>query len=127
MTITGDEDLPSAADGDTERCMYCRAILDPIEGSKLPKWFVSDDSNVCDDCYEKRREENERERAALADRLLWMLTSLEREVIMLIYGWNERRHCYSLDEVADRIGITRQRVTEIHGQAIKQTRGLAKE
>jgi len=54
MTTTGDEDLPSAADGDTERCMCCRAILDPIEGSKLPKWFVSDDSNVCDDCYEKR-------------------------------------------------------------------------
>jgi DNA-directed RNA polymerase specialized sigma24 family protein len=124
MTTTGDGKLSSAADGDCVRCLFCRLVVDAIEGPESPGWPEFDRWTVCDDCSEKLDKEN----AAFGlDRLLSMLPSLEREVFMLRYGLNDDRQYYSLDEIADRLGIARQRVTEIEEQAFEKLRASAQE
>jgi len=123
MTTTGDGKLSSAADGDCVRCLFCRLVVDAIEGPDSPGWPVFDGWTVCDDCSEKLDKEN----AAFGldlDRVLSMLPSLEREVLMLRYGLYDDRQFHSLDEIADRLGIARQRVTEIEEQALEKTRAF---
>jgi DNA-directed RNA polymerase specialized sigma24 family protein len=124
MTTTGDGELSSAADGDCVRCLFCHLVVDAIEGPESPGWPAFDHWTVCDDCSEKLDKEN----AAFGlDRLLSMLPSLEREVFMLHYGLNDDRQYYSLDEIADRLGIAHQRVTEIEEQAFEKLRAFAQE
>jgi DNA-directed RNA polymerase specialized sigma24 family protein len=125
MTTSLDEEFTPDTDGGSARCMFCDTVVDVPEGPEPPGWPVFDGWTVCDDCSEKL----EKEAPVIADgidRLLSILTSVEREVLMLHYAWDryDRKH-YSFDEIGERLGITPQRVAEIEEQALEKTRSFA--
>ena len=84
---------------------------------------------VCDDCSERL----EKQAPIIADgidRLLSILSPLEREVLTLRYGnFGSQQgllsQSHSFDDIGERLGITPQRVAEIHEQALEKTRSFA--
>lgn len=60
-------------------------------------------------------------RTARIDRLLAVLSNRERRVICLYYGIDEDTN-YTLDEIAQQFGITRERVRQIKEAAVRKLR-----
>ncbi len=68
-------------EGGPARCMFCNTVVDVPEGQEPPGWPVFDGWTVRDECSEKLEKE-----APVIDRLLSILTSVEREVLTLHYA-----------------------------------------
>jgi DNA-directed RNA polymerase specialized sigma24 family protein len=121
MTTTLHGEVTPGTEGGPARCLFCNSVVDVPEGQEPPGWPVFDGRTVCADCSEKL--ENE---APVIDRLLSILTSVEREVLTLHYGYGRSdRQCYNFDEIGERLGITPMRVAEIEKLALERTRSFA--
>ena len=57
------------------------------------------------------------------EEVLGLLTPRERKVLMLRFGLEEDGHQHTLAEVGDALGISRERVRQIEGQALHKLRG----
>jgi DNA-directed RNA polymerase specialized sigma24 family protein len=118
MTTTGDRQFTPGTEGRSARCVLCHGeqetVIEPIEEPAPPGTTLDD--FICDHCFEGLKKDGE-----ILDRLLSILTSLEREVINLRYGRYDRCY-YSFDEIGERLGITPQHVAEIEEQALEKTR-----
>jgi RNA polymerase primary sigma factor len=57
--------------------------------------------------------------------VLNLLTGRELEIIQHYYGFKEYNQHYSLDEIADKMGLTRERVRQLKDKALKKVRKAA--
>jgi DNA-directed RNA polymerase specialized sigma24 family protein len=117
MTTTLHGEVTPGTEGGPARCVFCNTVVDVPERQEPP----FDGWTVCDDCAEKAEKG-----ARVIDRLLSILTSVEREVLTLHYGYGRSdRQCYNFDEIGERLGITPMRVAEIEKLALEKTRSFA--
>ena len=126
MTTPGDEQLTTGSDGGPARCLFCNVIVDLTEGSESPRWPAFDGETVCDACSERLEKEAPAD-AAVIERCLSILTSLEREVVMLHYGICDSKRFWRLDEIAERLGIKPERVAEIEKHSLEKTSAIRPE
>jgi hypothetical protein len=124
MKTTLDGDFMPDAEGGPARCLFCDLVIDMSEGRQSPGWPVFDGVTVCHDCSEKLETEAPANAASI-DRVLSILTSVEREVLTLHYGLLDRQ-CYNFDEIGERLGLTPQLVAEIEGLALEKTSSFAR-
>jgi RNA polymerase sigma factor (sigma-70 family) len=123
MTNSLEGEFAPDTEGGPARCIFCNTVVDVTERRESPGWPVYDGRTVCDACSERL----EKQAPAIADeidRLLSVLTPVEREVLTLHYGPYDQLH-HSFDEIAERLGITAERVAEIEAQALEKTRSFA--
>ena len=122
MTTTLHGEITPGTEGGPACCLFCNRVVDVPERHEPPGWPVFDGRTVCDDCSEKLEKE-----APVIDRILSILTSVEREVLTLHYGYGRSdRQCYNFNEIGERLGITPVRVAEIEGLALEKTRSFAR-
>jgi hypothetical protein len=117
MATTLHGGVTPGTEGGPARCVFCNTVVDVPERQEPP----FDGWTVCDDCAEKAEKG-----ARVIDRLLSILTSVEREVLTLHYGYGRSdRHWYSFDEIGKRLGNTPQRVAEIEDRSLEKPRSFA--
>ncbi|MFH0893957.1 MAG: RNA polymerase sigma factor RpoD/SigA [Bacteroidota bacterium] len=92
-------------------------ILD--ETVNLLDVFVSNDDKATDDLMIKESLSKE------IDRSLSSLTDREKDVVLLFYGIGEN-HGHTLDEIAERFDLTRERVRQIKEKAIRRLKHTAR-
>ena len=102
---------------------YQELILDPV--SLSTKIGEDEDSELIEfipdtDNYEQRYVFNKALREAFED-VFNVLTDREKEVIKLRFGFDDGR-CMTLEEVGERFGVTRERIRQIEGKALRKIR-----
>jgi DNA-directed RNA polymerase specialized sigma24 family protein len=125
MTTSPDDEFTPDTEGGPARCIFCTSVVDVTDAQESPGWPVFDGRTVCDECSEKL-EQQAPAVAAEIERVLSVLTPVEREVLTLHYGPYDQQH-HSFDEIAERLGITAQRVAEIEAEALEKTHSFAQE
>lgn len=59
------------------------------------------------------------------DRIMRKLDALPdrtRQIMLMRYGFNDKHYCYTLDEIGEQLGITRERVRQIEKQTLNDLR-----
>ncbi len=113
MTTTGDVPFTPTTDGAHLRCLFCETLVDIADrpGSEFDDW------TFCDACWAKLEADGEE-----FERMLLILTDLEREVLML--HWGIGRQCHRFDEIGERSGVTSERAAEVFQQAFAKARSF---
>ncbi len=102
---------------------YQELILEPV--SLSTKIGEEEDSELIEfipdtDNYEQRYVFNKALREAFED-VFNVLTDREKEVIKLRFGFDDGR-CMTLEEVGQKFGVTRERIRQIEGKALRKIR-----
>ena len=102
---------------------YQELILEPV--SLSTKIGEEEDSELIEfipdtDNYEQRYVFNKALREAFED-VFNVLTDREKEVIKLRFGFDDGR-CMTLEEVGKKFGVTRERIRQIEGKALRKIR-----
>lgn len=100
---------------------YQELILEPV--SLSTKIGEEEDSELIEfipdtDNYEQRYVFNKALREAFED-VFNVLTDREKEVIKLRFGFDDGR-CMTLEEVGQKFGVTRERIRQIEGKALRK-------
>lgn len=108
---------------------FARSI--PAEYTQLDR-FRTGNEEVFDQASDPRSERlneefvNQRQHEALMD-LLSQLESRERDIIVLRYGLKERSAPQTLEQVGQKLGVTKERIRQLEARALQKLRKIAEQ
>lgn len=108
---------------------FARSI--PAEYTQLDRFRTGNDEvfdQASDPRSERLNEEfvNQRQHEALMD-LLSQLESRERDIIVLRYGLKERSAPQTLEQVGQKLGVTKERIRQLEARALQKLRKIAEQ